>query len=273
MTDAGAVLSEPYGHTVGAVGRDVFGAAKVIFIIFSMVSEATCTMVWGVIGPIICWLVDLPRTLKQMSWLSVASFISLLSAVFIAMISVGVCNPAATTGGFHAIEVASFPKASLSVTNIVLAYAGHVAFFSFISERKNPAHSPKALSTLRIADTGLYFVVAMVIYGYGGTMVDSPALGTGGDVVENVAWGMAMSTIVNAGIIYGHVAGNYMYHRLLTGTKQVADREATTLGSWTCLTITETFWVVAWVIAESIPDFNDMLALVEFICSVVLARA
>ena len=277
MADAGAVLFAGYGHTTKVIAREIFGAAQVIFLIFSMASHiltwticfstitsgATCTLVWGVIGLIVFWLFDLPRTLKKVSWLSVASFISILSAIFIAMIGVGVSNPAAATGGFHATESASFPEAFLAVTNIVFAFAGHVAFFSFISEMKNPADFPKALVTLQVADTGLYFVVAMVIYAYGGTMVDSPALGTAGDVVGKVAWGMAVPTIIIAGIIYGHVAAKYIYVRLFRGTKHMADRGLTSLGSWTWLAITGTLWVIAWIIAESIPDFNDLLALIS----------
>ena len=97
----------------------------------TITSGATYTLVWGVIGLIVFWLFDLPRTLKKVSWLSVASFISILSAIFIAMIGVGVSNPAAATGGFHATESASFPEAFLAVTNIVFAFAWSCGFLLF----------------------------------------------------------------------------------------------------------------------------------------------
>ena len=70
----------------GAVGREVFGAAQVIFLIFTMGSHvltftialnaitghATCTIVWAVIGTIVLVLFSLPRTLKNVSYLSIA---------------------------------------------------------------------------------------------------------------------------------------------------------------------------------------------------------
>lgn len=53
-----------------------------------MTGHATCTIAWGVIGMIVLWIFILPRTLKKVSYLSVASFISIGAAVL--MIGVGV---------------------------------------------------------------------------------------------------------------------------------------------------------------------------------------
>lgn len=79
MADVGQVL-------LGPIGREVFGAAQVIFLIFTMGSHvltftiafnaitghATCTIVWAVVGTIILFLFTLPRTLKNVSYLSIA---------------------------------------------------------------------------------------------------------------------------------------------------------------------------------------------------------
>jgi len=89
----------------------------------------------------------------------------------------------------------SFPKAFLSVTNIVFAYAGHVAFFSFISELKDPKQFPRALYTLQAIDTIMYIVVGVVVYRYGGMNVSSPALGSTGPTVRKVAYGIALPTV------------------------------------------------------------------------------
>jgi hypothetical protein len=164
-------------------------------------------------------------------------------------------------GHFKATQTATFATAFLSVTNIVFAYAGHVAFFSFISEMKNPRDFPKALVLLQVTDTSMYFLVAMVVYAYGGDKVDSPALGSAGTVVGKVAWGLAIPTIIVAGVVYGHVASKYIYVRLFRGTKHMSKRTWLAVGSW--LAITLTVWVIAWIIAESIPNFNDLLALIS----------
>ena len=175
------------------------------------------------------------------------------------MAGVGAKDPA--HGNYHATQTASFPTAFLSVTNIVFAYAGHVAFFSFISEMKNPKDFPKALILLQVSDTAMYFLVAMVVYAYGGDDVDSPALGSAGTTVAKVAWGLAIPTIIIAGVIYGHVASKYIYVRIFRGTKHMSQKTFLSIGVW--LAITLTLWVIAWIIAESIPDFNDLLALIS----------
>jgi amino acid permease len=73
--------------------------------------------------------------------------------------------------------------------------AGHVAFFSFISEFKNPKDFPKALFMLQICDISMYVVVGVVVYRYAGNKVSSPALGSAGKVVSKVAYGIAIPTV------------------------------------------------------------------------------
>ncbi|KAK5223745.1 hypothetical protein LTR99_007769 [Exophiala xenobiotica] len=273
MADAGYVLFKPVGPRWAAVMREVFGAAQTIFLIFSMASHiltwticlntltngAACTIAWGIVGLVIFWICDIPRTLQKVSWLSCVSFLSITTAVIVCMAGVGARNP--SHGNFHATQTATFATAFLSVTNIVFAYAGHVAFFSFISEMRNPGDFPKALVLLQVTDTAMYFLVAMVVYAYGGDKVDSPALGSAGTLIGKVAWGLAIPTIIVAGVIYGHVASKYIYVRLFRGTKHMSQRTLLAVGSW--LIITLTVWVIAWIIAESIPNFNDLLALIS----------
>lgn len=142
MADAGAVLFAPWGHAAEAIGREFLGAAQTIFLIFSMASHiltwticldtltdsATCAIVWGVIGLVLFWIFDLTRTLLKVSWLSIGSFISIFSAVLLTMIALGIENP--SQGRFKATQAVTFQAAFLSVTNIVFAFAGHVAFVS-----------------------------------------------------------------------------------------------------------------------------------------------
>lgn len=94
-----------------------------------------------------------------------------------------------------ATTTVSFSQAFLSVTNIIFAYAGHVAFFSFISEFRDPTEFPKALFLLQAIDVTMYLVVAIVVYRYTGTSVSSPALSSTSNVVMKVAYGIALPTV------------------------------------------------------------------------------
>lgn len=77
MADAGEVL-------LGAFGREVFGTGQLLLIIFvsashiltfsvamnTITDHGTCTIVFGVVGLVLSFLLCLPRTLLNISWLS-----------------------------------------------------------------------------------------------------------------------------------------------------------------------------------------------------------
>ncbi|KAM5438388.1 hypothetical protein MferCBS31731_004965 [Microsporum ferrugineum] len=264
MADAGEVL-------MGPIGREILGGAQLLFLVFIMGSHiltfivmmntltehGTCSIVFGVVGMIVSLLLALPRTLKNVSWLSISSFISILAAVFVTMIGIGIQHPG------KAVEITvktDLYHGFLAVSNIVFAYAGHVAFFGFISELKEPAGYPKALFLLQGSNTTLYTVSAIVIYVYGGKDVASPALGSTGPILRKVAYGVAMPTIVIAGVINGHVASKYLYVRIFRGTNKMSQRTFTSVGTWVVITVI--LWIIAWIIAEAIPVFNNLLSLI-----------
>lgn len=63
----------------------------------------------------------------------------------------------------------------------------------------------KALYALQIADTTLYLIVGIVVYAYAGRDTVSPALGNTGTTLRRIAYGIALPTIMIAGVINGHV--------------------------------------------------------------------
>ena len=129
-----------------------------------------------------------------------------------------------------------------------------------MSEFRDLRDWPKALYVLQGTDTLLYLIVAVVIYRYTGSDVSSPALGSATPTVKKVAYGIAIPTIVIAGVIYGHVAGKYIFVRLFRGTKHLSSRGWFASLTWAGILLI--CWTIAWIIAESIPVFNDLLALI-----------
>lgn len=278
MADAGEIL-------FGAVGRELFGVGQLVFFIFIMASHiltfsimmnavtenGTCTIVFMVIGTVLSLLFTLPRTLKNLSYYSIASFISIISAVLITMIGVGITKPG-SKGDFQSgigtqgvrlwpEEDTDFYTAFLAVANMVFAYAGHVAFFSFISELKKPKDFPKALAFLQISDISMYIVTAVVIYYYAGNEVASPALDSASPLVRKIAYGIAIPTIVIAGVVNGHVATKYLYVRLLRDNKDDLMHQKCYKAQGLWVAICSAIWVIAWLIAEGVPVFNDLLGL------------
>ncbi|KAJ5521077.1 Major facilitator superfamily domain general substrate transporter [Penicillium fimorum] len=270
MGDAGELLFHPLG--LSRFGREFMGTAQLFFLIFVMGSHlltfsvmldtvtdhATCSIVFGIVGLVVSFIFALPRTLRKVSWFSFASFASIIAALLITMIAIAIQRPG--DGKVDATTTVSLSKGFLAVTNIVFAYAGHVAFFGFISEMKTPTDYPKTLYLLQLTDTSMYVIAAVVIYVYGGKDVKSPALSSTSPITAKIAYGIAIPTIVIAGVINGHVASKYVYVRLFRGTDHMHKRTFLSVGSWIAITLV--LWVIAWIISEAIPVFNTLLSLI-----------
>ncbi|KAJ5368408.1 uncharacterized protein N7496_008168, partial [Penicillium cataractarum] len=266
MADAGGIIWGP-------IGREIVGIGQLILLVFFrsshiltfsillnvLTGHATCSIVFRVVGLVISSLMALPRTMEKVFWFAITSFISIFTATVVLMVSVGV--EAKFPIQNDTARKASFYKAFLAVTNIIsLTVIAHVAYFGFISETKQPRDYPKSLAFLHIVETTLYLVSALVIYHFVGPNVKSPALSSAGPIMRKFCYGIAIPTVLIAGIIAGHVACKNIYIRLFRGSDHLHKRSVLSVGSW--IGIALTLWVVAWVIAEFIPSFNDLLSLI-----------
>ncbi|PYH85839.1 hypothetical protein BO82DRAFT_398159 [Aspergillus uvarum CBS 121591] len=266
LADAGEIL-------MGRFGRELFGLGQILFSIFIMGSHivtftvmmntitdhGTCSMVFSVVAFVICLVLSLPRTIKNLTYISCASFLSIFTAVMITMIGVGVqykggqnISVTTDTNLYHAFN---------GVTQIVFAYCAHVAFFGLIAEMEEPKDFPKALCLLQGFEIALYITAAIVIYYYVGNGVDSPALGSAGPVLKKVAYGIAIPTIVGAGVVNGHVGLKYIYVRIFRHSDRMGKRDFVAVGSWIAIGVT--CWVIAWIIAEGIPSFSNIVSLIS----------
>jgi hypothetical protein len=87
MADAGEVIA-------GKWGREILGVAQMLFFVFVMASHlltftvamntltnhGTCSIVFGIVGMVVSFILCLPRTLEKMSWLSLVCKSLLLNA-------------------------------------------------------------------------------------------------------------------------------------------------------------------------------------------------
>jgi len=188
---------------------------------------------------------------------------SIVIAVVITMVGVGVEKPG--LGDTFAIvpsQLTSVQKGSMGAANIVIAYTGHIAYFGFVSELKQPRDFPKSLALLQTIAITLYVVVAVVIYYFAGTLVKSPALGSASHIVEKVAYGIAIPTILIAGVIYAHMCAKNIYIRLLRKRNPalITARGIKAYLPW--IAIISILWTIAFIIASAIPVFEHLLGLV-----------
>lgn len=66
--------------------------------------------------------------------------------------------------------------------------------------------------------------------------------------------------VILSGVVLGHVACKYIYVRMFRGSDKMHSRSFLSVGTWVAICIG--VWVVSWVVAESIPVFNDLLSLI-----------
>lgn len=107
--------------------------------------------------------------------------------------------------------------------------------------------------------TPFYIVTAILIYYYCGPNVPAPAISAAAPIVTKIAYGIAWPTIVIAGVINGHVAFKTIYLHVCS-KETIHQKNFRALGSW--YGISAVTWLTAWLIAESIPAFHHLLALV-----------
>ena len=259
---------------LGPIGRELGGLLQTIYLIFIMGSHlltwtialntitnhATCTIVFSVIGLLLQAVLTIPRTLKSVSYLSIFAFISIFAAVMVTMVSVGVTRPDPTV---YATVTTSFASAFSSVMNIIFAFGGHVAFFSFISELKDPRDFPKALWAVTIAEVIVFSLVGSIIYVYTGTEYNvAPAFGSlGNEVYLKVSFSFMIPTIIFLGVLYASVSARFLFFRFYSGSRHMSSHTVAGWAGWAA--ILAVLWVFAFIIAEVIPFFSDLLSLMS----------
>lgn len=178
----------------------------------------------------------------------------------VTMVGVGLKHPGVDlTFAVTPSDLTSFQQGCVAVGDIVVAYSGHVAFFTVMAESERPQDFPKALALLQTIAITFYMTVAIVVYYYAGNYVASPALGSASEIFKKVAFGLAVPTIVVAGVINAHVCVKNIYVRLWRGTNVMQERSVKSYGSWVGLCVAS--WIIAWLIASVIPIFNQLLGL------------
>lgn len=234
----------------------------------TMASHSLCTVTFAAIGAIGCWLLCLPRTFQFVSKVGVPSTISILAAVLIVIISLGVADhPNGAPAGFDKEIVIvgnpSFSQGLAACLKVCYAYAGNVGFVSYMAEMKNPSKDfVPALWILQIFGVTLYVVTAVTIYCLSGQFVRSPALGSAPAMAAKIAYGIALPAILATGMVFGHTAIKYLYVVALRATKSEHRATENSWKTWSiwvsCATM---FWIMAFILASAVPVFDSILSI------------
>ncbi|KAL6922839.1 hypothetical protein FSST1_000113 [Fusarium sambucinum] len=270
--DAGKLMFGKFGYEL--VG--VMFSLQLIFLVGShcltgtiaflnLTDNGTCSVVFGVVSAIILLIVAIPPSFAEVAILGYIDFVSIIVAVAITIIATGI-QARDSAGGMSSVNWSAWPKDNLSftdafiaITNIVFAYSFAVCQFSFMDEMHTPGDYVKSIWSLGLIEIGIYTLTGALIYAFVGQDVKSPALLSAGDLVSKIAFGVALPVIFISGSINTTVVGRYIHGRVF---KDSIIRYINTKMGWiTWLGLVTVITIVAFVIAEAIPFFNDLLSI------------
>lgn len=233
----------------------------------NITSNGACSLVFGAVSAIILFLLALPPSFAEIAILGYIDFASILLAIGITVIATGIqANDA--PGGLSSVNWSAWPKegttfveAFIAVGNIIFAYSFAMCQFSFMDEMHTPSDYVKSIWALGLTEVVIYTLSGALIYAFVGQEVKSPALLSAGPLVSKIAFGVALPVIFISGSINGTVVGRYLHGRAYA--KSVIRYINTKMGWITWVALIAVITLFAWIIAEAIPFFSDLLSVMS----------
>lgn len=128
-----------------------------------------------------------------------------------------------------------------------------------MEEMHTPTDYTKSIWLLGIVEIIIYTCTGAIGYAFVGQDVESPALLSAGSVVSKVAFGIALPVIFISGSINTVTVCRFVMDRAFANS---VIKYVNTVKGWTVwLIMIGIVTVLAWVIAEAIPFFSDLLGI------------
>ena len=244
-----------------------------------MSDGAVCTVGFSAIWAVLSFICSLPRTFDTLSKLATVSavftFVSVLLAAIFAGIeahpqgydSPGGGKTGLLTGNPIVLVIpaagTSFVSGMNAFLNISYTFIGQITIPSFIAEMKEPKDFPKALWAVTICEIIVFSLTASIVYVYTGTQYNqSPAFGSlGNELYKKLSFSFMIPTLIFLGVLYASVSARFVFFRIFEGTRHKGNH--TVIGWATWAAILAISWIVAFIIAEVIPFFSDLLSLMS----------
>ncbi|GAA6042955.1 hypothetical protein JCM8097_000019 [Rhodosporidiobolus ruineniae] len=244
----------------------------------AMTDNAGCTLVWALVGAILTFLISAIRTLDKISWLGWVGLVGIMSAVLTLAVAVGVQDRPSTAppvGPWDpqvvVVGAPSFLNAMSAVATIVFSFAGAPNFVNILAEMRRPEDFTKSLITCQTFVTTVYLgrlflqVIGCVVYHFCGIYVASPALGSAGELLKKVCYGIALPGLIIGCVLNSHLTSKYTFLRIFGKTKHVNSNSLRSWSIWLSCVFTNV--AISWIIAEAIPFFDDLLSLIGALLS------
>jgi hypothetical protein len=230
-----------------------------------------CSIGFSAIVAIISWVCSLPRTFDMLAKGATLSAIFTFISVILAAIFAAIEDHPSLYPTKGPLQVLVIPKAGTSFVlgmnaflNISYTFIGQITLPSFIAEMKDPKDFPKALWAVTIAEIIVFSLVGGIVYAYTGTnYVTAPAFGAlANRVFLKVSFSFMIPTIIFLGVLYASVSARFIFFRLFgKNNKHMGSHTVVGWVSWGG--ILAVLWFFAFIVAEVIPFFSDLLSLMS----------
>jgi hypothetical protein len=117
--------------------------------------------------------------------------------------------------------------------------------------------------------TASYITFASVIYAWCGVYITAPALGSAGQTMKKVCYGVGLIGLVVSGAFYNHVGAKYLFVRVLRNSRHLQSNSLVHWSTW--LTCTFGLASLSFLLAQAIPVFNYLVAITGSFCFAPLA--
>lgn len=267
------------GLVMGRFGQEFIGGLYVLQLILMTASfcltgtiafntlsdEGTCGLVFGVVSAILLFVLAIAPSFAEAAILGYIDLASVTITIGIAIIGSGI-EATNAPGGVAGRNWSAWPAPGttfkdgmVAICNIMFAYSFSMFITPFMSEMHTPKDFMKSVWTLGIVEMVVYTLIGSLIFVFVGADVQSPSLLSLEGVLPKVAFGIALPLIFISGAIGNTVTARYVHLRIYENS---IVRFINTPKGWITWIITlVVITVVAWVLAESIPFFDDLLAL------------
>lgn len=275
----------------GPIGREILFVAYWLYLIFiaaagllgastalnALSDHATCTAVFVMVAAIIVGLVASIQTLDRISWITWVGVLGIFSSLIVLTIAVGVQDrpnaapqpPLPWEKGVRLFASPTLLEAMGVVSTVIFSYAGAPAFFSIVSEMREPRDYTKSLIACQTVVIAGFTIIGAVVYHFCGEDVSSPALGSAGPLLKKVCYGLALPGLICGALLNTHIPAKLVFVRIFRNSRHLSHNTPTHYFVWFgCIFFNVS---ISFIIAEAIPVFNNLLSFVGALLCTTLA--
>jgi hypothetical protein len=157
-----------------------------------------------------------------------------------------------------------FTAQVVGVMQIVYSYGGALMFIEFMAEMKNPREFWKSMISAQSIILSCYMIFGLFVYAYQGQFTINPAnQGISNYKLQTLSNVLNLASALIAAGLYGNVGIKLFYQSVFVeffnGPAQITSNSL-----W--LAISCVYWAVAYLVASSIPQLNNISGLVAALC-------